>query len=158
VDLGGFDLEAAGSEASWVNWTNCTNCTPSTFQRVAVGSRFGVRLTTSALPCSGACQFPGGYALSPAVSLTAGHRTVLVRLEAVASATGAQLKLIGQDSAGADVIQQDLAVPQVAGGAPQTRFGVFVMPATVTAVRVRLEQPTPNAQLTVDGVQFFSMP
>ncbi len=155
VAEGTLDLEAAGSEATWLNWTNCTSCTPSTFQRVPVGPRFAVQLATNALPCSGACQFPGGYALSPPINLTPGHRQVVVRAEVGASAAGATLRLIGFDAASTELGSGDFSIP---AGALSTRFAVLTMPAGVTNVRLRLEQPTPNAQLTLDSVSLSSLP
>ncbi len=155
VDEGGFDLEASGSETSWLSWTNCSSCTPSTFQRVAVGSRFGVRLATNDLPCSGSCQFPGGYALSPSVNLTPGHRQVLVRADVSSSVPGAALRLIGFDSADAEVSSSDFSIPATSLA---TQSAVLSVPATVTHVRLRLEQPNPNAQLVVDAVRIGSLP
>ncbi len=151
---GTIDLELAGSETSWLSWTNCSACTPSTFSRVAVGPRFAVRVSTNDLPCTGMCQYPGGYALSPAITLTSGHRQVVLRADVGATAA-ANLKLIGFDGANAEVFTGDLLVP---AGATETRSVVFTIPATVTSVRVRLEQSTPNAVLTVDSLSVWSLP
>jgi hypothetical protein len=151
---GTLDLEAVGSEAAWLSWTNCTACTPSTFQRVALGARFGVRLTTDLLPCTGTCQFAGGYALSPAIALASGHRQVVVRADVGATAA-ASLRAIGLDSGGNEVFSTVLALPV---GPVETRSLVFGTPATVTAVRLRLEQPNPSASVTLDGVSVWSLP
>jgi hypothetical protein len=156
VSEGIFDLEAAGSEAAWLNWTNCSSCTPASFTRVAVGTRSAVRLATNALPCTGMCQFPGAYALSPPIALTAGHRQVVMKAD-VGATGAANLKLIGFDQGGMEVSSSDLAVP-AGTGAVQTRYVVFTVPTAVTAVRLRLEQPTPNAQLTLDAVSISSLP
>ena len=156
MNEGSFDLEATGSEAAWLSWTNCSSCTPASFARVAVGPRFAARLSTNALPCSGACQFPGGYALSPAIALTSGHRQVVLRAD-VGATGAANLKLISFDQQGTEVSASDLAVP-AGSGAVQTRFVVFPVPASATAVRLRLEQPTPNAELTLDSLSIASLP
>lgn len=158
VPDGTLDLEAPGSEASWLSWTNCSSCGPATFQRVPLSGRFGVRVTTLNLPCSGTCQYPGGYALSPPIPLTAGHRTVVLRADLGSTSTTGQVKLIGLDALGAEVFGQDLRAPQSTLGSVQTRYLVTTVPATVASVRVRLEQPAPFSQLTVDQLQVSSFP
>ena len=61
------------------------------------------------------------------------------------------------DQQGTEVSASDLAVP-AGSGAVQTRFVVFPVPASATAVRLRLEQPTPNAELTLDSLSIASLP
>lgn len=151
VHAGAWRFDAAGDEGPWLVWTNCSACAPGTLQRVSNARGGALRLTSFDLPCTGSCQYPGVYALGPAVavpSATLAH--ALVRTTGRSTSPAATVRLLAQDGAGNDLGQASGSQPL--GASDGSRAFLAPLPPGTAQVRVRLEVAEPSSTLEVDEV------
>jgi hypothetical protein len=149
----GFDT--AADVATFTVFTNCTACTPGTdsFSGFDGGTGGYVRVASNTLPCTGTCQFPGVYALSPKFLMPGPH--ALLRVDARSSA-GGTVDVIPYDASGKELTHTTVAVPAGAGFASYALW--FGVPAGTASASVRLELTAENATFDVDDVAIVSEP
>ena len=146
VALASFLFHSSGDTSGWVHWANCSSCVPEDFVFHPESGGF-VELASHDLPCSGACQYPGAYLLSPVFPVQPGH--ALVRVVSRSSGDASAL-IISADSAGNPLSQDSVAVYKGADG----RTGAIwsALPSGAVSARVRLDLSSPDSTLDLQSV------
>ena len=150
-----FGFDSAADVSTWTLFTNCTACTPGTaaFSGFDAGTGGYVGLKSSTLPCTGACQFPGVYDLSPKFPIPGAH--ALLRFDARSSAGGV-VDVIPYDASGTELTHTTVTV---APSAVFTSYALWLdVPAGTASGALRLELTSPNATLDVDDLAIVSEP
>ncbi|MBI5497947.1 MAG: hypothetical protein HY904_23290 [Deltaproteobacteria bacterium] len=132
----------------WTSWTNCSGCTAGT---LSAGTRAGgatAELVSHDLPCTGGCQYPGAYALSPFYPAAPG----VVFLHVVAQASGETYVRV-QFFDAADAQLGDGALNAPVAGTHHAAGMAFYAPVGTERMRVRLEVLAPNATLSLDEMR-----
>jgi hypothetical protein len=150
-----FGFDTPSDVTSWTLFTNCTACTPGTDAFVGLDGGAGgyVRLASNTLPCTGTCQFPGVYALSPKFQLP-GPRALL-RVDARASAGGV-VDVIPYDASNTELSHTTVTIPASAAFASYALW--FSVPANAATASLRLELTSERSTLDVDDIAIVSEP
>jgi len=152
-----FGFDSASAVAAFTLSTNCTGCAPGTAAFVGLDGGTGGYLTMTApgaLPCSGACSFPGVYELSPKFPLPGPH--ALLRFDARSTGAASTVDVIPYDGSGNELAHSPVAITP--GGTFASYALWFAVPAGTVNASVRLELTSTGATLDVDDVEVVSEP